>query len=126
VIFQVPVIAVFTKYDQFRRNIKMKLKNEGRDQETHLDTEMGSVFDQRYLASLSGPPPFVCLESEVLFKLIHTHPNLRPVGMHKHDQPCTNLIEVTANALGGGAVALMLMAVQRDNLELNVKQAIGW
>ena len=46
--------------------------------------------------------------------------------MHKHDQPCTDLIEVTANALSGGVVALMLIAVKRDNLELNVKQTIKW
>jgi hypothetical protein len=44
--------------------------------------------------------------------------------MHKPDEKCSDLIEVTANALSGGIVALMLMAVQRDNLELSVKQAI--
>jgi hypothetical protein len=46
--------------------------------------------------------------------------------MHKHDQPCTNLIEVMANALSGGVVALMLIAVQRDSLELSVTQAVEW
>ena len=46
--------------------------------------------------------------------------------MHKHDQRCTDLIEVTANALRGGVVALMLLAVQRDNLELNVTKAVEW
>ena len=46
--------------------------------------------------------------------------------MHKHNQRCTELIEVTANALSGGVVTLMLMAVQRDNLELNVKKAVEW
>ena len=46
--------------------------------------------------------------------------------MQKHDQQCTDLIETTADALSGAVVALMLMAVQRDNLELNVKQAIKW
>jgi hypothetical protein len=44
--------------------------------------------------------------------------------MHKPDEKCSDLIEVTANELSGGIVALMLMAVQRDNLELSVKQAI--
>ena len=65
-IFQVPVIAVFTKYDQFKRNIKMVLEDEGRDQETHFETEVESVFDRWYLGSLSGPgpPPFVRLESK--------------------------------------------------------------
>jgi len=65
--FQVPVIAVFTKYDQFKRDTKMKMEDEGRDPETGLDTEVESMFNQYYLASLSGPPPFVCLAGEDLF-----------------------------------------------------------
>jgi hypothetical protein len=50
--------------------------------------------------------------------------NIRLADMQKPGQKCSGLIEVTANALGGGTVALMLMAVQRDNLELSMKQAI--
>jgi hypothetical protein len=46
--------------------------------------------------------------------------------MHKHDQRCTDLIEATANALSGDVVALMLLAVQRRNLELSMKQAVKW
>ena len=46
--------------------------------------------------------------------------------MHKPDQKCTDLIEATVNTLSVGVVALMLLAVQRDNLELSVKQAIQW
>ena len=46
--------------------------------------------------------------------------------MHKPKQKCSDLIDVTANALSGDVVALMLMAVQRDNLELSVNQAIEW
>ena len=125
-IFQVPVIAVFTKYDQFKRDIKMKLEDEGRDPETHFETEVKSVFDRYYLGSLSGPPPFVRLESEDFFWPINTHFNFRPVGMHKDNQRCTDLIEVTANALSGGVVALMLVAVQRDNLEFSIKKAVEW
>ena len=52
--------------------------------------------------------------------------NWCPTGMHKHDQPCTDLIETTANALTGGAVTLMLLSVQKDNLELNIKRAVEW
>ena len=44
--------------------------------------------------------------------------------MHKHDQRCTDLIDMTANALSGDVVALMLIAVQSDNLKLSIKQAI--
>ena len=71
-IFQVPVIAVFTKHDQFKRNIMMRLEDEGRNPET-LETEVESVFNHHYLALLSEAPPFVCLESEGFFKAIHTH-----------------------------------------------------
>ena len=46
--------------------------------------------------------------------------------MHKHNQRCTDLIEVTANALSGGVVTLMLLAVQRGNLELSVTKAVEW
>jgi len=44
--------------------------------------------------------------------------------MHNPDQRCTDLIEVTANALSRDAVALMIIAVQNDNLELSIKQAV--
>jgi hypothetical protein len=49
----------------------MKLEDEGRDQETHFETEVESVFDQYYLGSLSAPrpPSFVRLESEDFLRL---------------------------------------------------------
>jgi hypothetical protein len=50
--------------------------------------------------------------------------NFTSEGMHKPDQRCNGLIEITASALTGGVVALMLLAVQRDNLELSINQAI--
>ena len=62
--FQVPVVAVFTKFDQFRRNIRMKLEDEGRDPGMDLNTEVENMFNQHYLASLKGPPPFIRLQSE--------------------------------------------------------------
>ena len=62
--FQVPVIAIFTKYDQFKRDVKMKLEDEGRDQGVDPNAEAENIFNQHYLASLNGSPPFICLESE--------------------------------------------------------------
>jgi hypothetical protein len=59
------VIAVFTKYDQYKRNIKMKLEDQGIDTDTaRLNAEMESVFKEQFLAHLMGSPPFVRLESE--------------------------------------------------------------
>ena len=71
-IFQVPVIAVFTKYDQFKRDMKMKLEDEGSVPETHFAAEVESLFARYYLDNLSGLPPFVRLESEDFFsQFIH-------------------------------------------------------
>ena len=57
-------MAVFTKFDQFKRDIKMKLQDKGRNPATDLDDEVERVFKRRYLAGLVGPPPHIRLESE--------------------------------------------------------------
>ena len=46
--------------------------------------------------------------------------------MHRENARCNDLIEKTAAALDNDIVALMLLAVQRDNLELSVKVALNW
>jgi len=124
------VIAVFTKYDQFKREIRMKLEDQSRDTADLDDNaEAEKVFKERYLANLRGPPlaPFVCLESKDFVNQPTTYSaNCSLAEMHKPGQQCTNLIEKTANALSGSTVNLMLLAVQKDNLELNIKHAVEW
>jgi hypothetical protein len=66
VLFQVPVIAVFTKYDQFRRDVEMKLEDQGRDP-TFLNDEIDRIFNEEFLANLKGSPPSVRLESEEFY-----------------------------------------------------------
>ena len=62
------MIAVFTKYDQFKREVKMKLEDQPRDSDpltgTNFDAQMDKIFNEHYLADLGGSPPFVRLESE--------------------------------------------------------------
>jgi hypothetical protein len=63
----VPVIAVFTKYDQFKREINFRLEDQSLDTSTDpalLDTEAEKIFNKEYLAKLMGSPPVVRLESE--------------------------------------------------------------
>ena len=63
------MIAVFTKYDQFKRNVKMKLEDEGcPSPETELGREAERIFHNFYLSELEATPnlKFVQLESEVL------------------------------------------------------------
>jgi hypothetical protein len=57
------VIAVFTKYDQFRRDIGIMLEDENRDLAL-LNDEVERMFGEHYLANLKGSPPFVRLEGE--------------------------------------------------------------
>jgi hypothetical protein len=58
----VPVIAVFTKYDQFRRETIFMLEDRALD--TCTDAEVERVFKEQYLAKLTGSAPVVRLESE--------------------------------------------------------------
>jgi hypothetical protein len=57
------VIAVFTKYDQFRREIKMKLEDQDRDP-AQVDNDVENIFKEHFLGKLKGSPPFVRLESK--------------------------------------------------------------
>jgi hypothetical protein len=47
-----------------------------------------------------------------------------PIEMHKKGQQCTELVKKTANELSSNVVAIMLLAIQKDNLELSIQQAV--
>jgi hypothetical protein len=76
-LFKVPVIAIFTKYDQFRREIAKKLKDEPWDK-AELVAEAERLFSKDFLGPLNrfmgpGPLPFICLASEnSVIQLIYT------------------------------------------------------
>jgi hypothetical protein len=63
--FTVPVIAVFTKFDQFKREIRFKLEDGGRDIGTDLNEEVERLFREHYQAGLGESLLFVRLESKV-------------------------------------------------------------
>jgi hypothetical protein len=60
--FPVPVIAVFTKYDQFLRNVTMHLEDYGNPDDDISDA-VESQFKEHYLAHLGDGARFVRLES---------------------------------------------------------------
>jgi len=62
--FKVPVIAVFTKFDQFKRDIRFKLEDKGYDPGTDLNEEVEHLFREHYQASLGETLLFVRLESK--------------------------------------------------------------
>ncbi|KAF8258554.1 hypothetical protein EI94DRAFT_1754288 [Lactarius quietus] len=105
----VPVIAVFTKYDQFLRNVKMDVSDyPDKYPDSNGDQVAEKLFQDHYLRPLGTNAKYVRLEK-----------------MHMKDSRCDSLVEETAAALNEDTVALMLLAVQRGNIELSVKTALS-
>ncbi|KAI9433125.1 hypothetical protein H4582DRAFT_1857035, partial [Lactarius indigo] len=102
----VPVVVVFTKYDQFLRNVQIHVEDFGSPDDNVSDVAE-EQFEEHYLRALGDGVKFVRLEK-----------------MHKQSMGCDKLIETTAAALNDDIVGLMLLAVQRGNLEFSVKAAL--
>ena len=60
--FQVPVIAVFTKHDQFLRNVKIDLEDYG-NPDDNISDAAERLFNEHYLRHLGADVRFVRLES---------------------------------------------------------------
>ncbi|KAH8983042.1 hypothetical protein EDB86DRAFT_2811846 [Lactarius hatsudake] len=107
----VPVIAVFTKYDQFRRNVQIDL-DDYEHQGDNVTEATEKLFQEHYLHPLGDLVGFLRSDTSL-------------AEMHKQNRSCDDLIEKTAAALNEDTVALMLLAVQKGNLELSVKTALN-
>jgi hypothetical protein len=60
----VPIIAVFTKYDQFKLNVEFKLEDKGKDPLPEVIEEKAKeLFQAEYLGMISGQPRYKTLES---------------------------------------------------------------
>ena len=82
--FQVPIIAVFTKYDQFLRNVKMDVLD---DPDKYLDRSVTEVakelFQEHYLHPLGDNVGYVQLESEL--QVICQSCMLMSLGRNAHE-----------------------------------------
>ncbi|KAJ7193935.1 GTP-binding protein [Mycena pura] len=103
---EVPVIAVFTKFETFKHLTRSDMVLKG--QKGNLAAESQKRFEERYLSELGVGAKFVCLE-----------------GMQKSDARCDKLINTTMETLDTATVSLMLLAVQTKNLELNVQYLVS-
>ncbi|KAJ6504538.1 GTP-binding protein [Mycena vulgaris] len=102
----VPVIAVFTKFETFMHVTRSDMVHKG--QKGNLAAECQKRFEERYLSELGVGAKFVRLE-----------------GMQKSDARCDGLIKTTMETLDTATVALMLLAVQTENMGLNVQYVIS-
>ena len=90
----------------------------------NVSEEAEKRFQEYYLRPLGDSVSYVRLESE--FSVIFQGYMLMFFEeMHTKDSRCNKLIEKTAAALNDDVVTLMLLAVQKDNLELSVKIALN-
>ena len=116
---------MFTKYDQFRRNIEMDVSDYP---DEYLDSNMSHVvenhFQEYYLRPLGDDVRYVRLESVLLGYVPMSHTDASLAEMHMKRSSCNRLIEETAVALNEDTVLLMLLAVQKNNLDLGVKTAL--
>ena len=125
-LLEVPVIVVFTKYDQFLRNVEMHLFDYPEDYpDSDVSEAAKKQFREHYLDPLGDNVKYVRLESR--FRVIYKDYILMlcVTEMHRQGGHCGDLIEKTAAALNDDIVALMLLAVQRGNLEWSVKVALN-
>ena len=115
----VPVIAVFTKYDQFWLDIEMNLKDCGcPNPETRAPANAERVFKEEYLRNL-GEAPRLCawkVRSSRVYR--YSRNNNLSSEMHETGQRCDELLVTTGHALNDGVVAVMLLAVQKGNPEV--------
>jgi hypothetical protein len=124
--FEVPVIVVFTKYDQFLHNVEMHLVDYPHEYppDSNVSEEVEKQFQEHYLHPLGDGVRFVRLESGFRAKC-QGYMLMFFADMHRQNRSCNDLIEKTATALNEDIITLMLLAVQKDNLELSVKMALN-
>ena len=86
-----------------------------------------SLFEEHYLHPLGDDVNYVRLESgfRVKCQVYKLTSQCCSTKMHRQNGHCDDLIEKTAAALNEDAVILMLLAVQKGNLELSVKVALN-
>ena len=67
--FEVPVVVLFTKYDQFWRNVEMHLADYPNEfPESNVSDVVDQIFEEHYLHPLGDEVRFVRLASEFGFK----------------------------------------------------------
>jgi hypothetical protein len=118
---------VFTKFDQFRRNVEMNVADYPSEYSGNNVSELEvaeRLFQEHYLRPLGDNVRYVRLESGFGF-ICQGFMLMFFEEMHIKDSYCDDLLETTAASLNEGAVALMLLATQKDNVELGVKTALN-
>ncbi|KAH9061036.1 GTP-binding protein [Lactarius vividus] len=109
----VPVIAIFTKYDQFLRDVRMHLEDYGNTDD--IPDVAARQFEEHYLSHLG---------KSVRRQIWRARANPLMEDMNRPETRCQALLDKTVDALNDDTVILMLMAAQKNNLELSINVAV--
>jgi len=62
----VPIIAVFTKFDQFKFNVEMRLEDEGYEEPSQdlVDATVQKRLETEYIGAIEGQPRHVVLDGK--------------------------------------------------------------
>jgi len=62
----VPIIAVFTKFDQFKFNVEIRLEDEGFEEPSQdlVDATVQKRLETEYIGAIEGQPRYVVLDGK--------------------------------------------------------------
>ncbi|KDQ06500.1 hypothetical protein BOTBODRAFT_121416, partial [Botryobasidium botryosum FD-172 SS1] len=108
----VPLVVIFTKFDSLEARAFHELKGTGLTrQQAQQSAPQHAIagFQRNHLSRLLGekPPKYICLKSESL-----------------DSGKMAELIQQTVDAMGVDALKLLLVSVQRNNLQLTIEYAV--
>ncbi|KDQ64038.1 hypothetical protein JAAARDRAFT_117913 [Jaapia argillacea MUCL 33604] len=114
----VPVIAIYTKFDDFVLQTQQFLTSQGWDEDDAFDEASRSAlncFTEKY-AKVVNTTRFPPKRDDLSFTSY--------TDMDKTGAKCDELLEKTADALGGDALRQLFVCIQRNNLDLWTKWAV--
>lgn len=123
----VPVIAVFTKFDDLV--VQVLDRDSEEESRAHAFKVVKEKFETPLEESRDRPKAYVCFEGAFLILLISSiaqrtsFPALDD-NEGDHQEQVKGLIEKTAASLDDLALKMFFVSVQRNNLELCIKWAI--
>jgi len=130
VVFQVPVVLIFTKFDALELKCYSKLLEEGK---SHKEASIqvlelaNTIFQDEYLPRVLGakfpPKTYVCLSGKI-FILIDSFNFSQMLGMDKEKNQCSELSEKTMDILDNDVLVNLFVSTQKNNLDLCIEKSI--
>ena len=128
---EVPVIAIFTKFDGLVTKAFSELRkthnlNEARKKKLEKATEVLSTdFIEPLKVAASGLIAYVRLEGKPSgYNSLHLLSAVVHIDMREKASDCKELIDKTANALNNDILKLLFVSVQQNNIDICIRYSV--